>query len=106
GEDTAALARTFVRRGYVATLTCVDTQQLDGAFTGRRSDDALLDALPAAVDPCGERGEFHSCVTDGPLFAQPIAVVPGERVLRDERFQYCDLVELGPERSGSAASGA
>lgn len=106
GEDTAALARTFVRRGYVATLTCVDTQQLDGAFAGCRYDDALLDALPAAVDPCGERGEFHSCVTDGPLFAQPIAVVPGERVLRDERFQYCDLVELGPERSGSAASGA
>ncbi len=106
GEDTAALARTFVRRGYEATITCVDTQQLDGAFAGRRYDDALLDALPATVDPCGERGEFHTCVTGGPIFDHPIAVATGERVLRDERFQYCDLVELGPERSGSAAGGA
>ena len=92
GEATAPLARSFVARGYVATLTCVDTQQLDGAFAGRVYDDALLDALPASVDPCGERGEFHTCVTAGPIFRRTIAVTTGERVLREDRFQYCDLV--------------
>lgn len=96
GEATAPLARHFVERGYVATLTCVDTQQLDGRFAGMRYDDALLDALPATVDPCGERGEFHTCVTAGPIFTTPIAVHTGERVLRDERFQYCDLLETAP----------
>jgi uncharacterized protein (TIGR00290 family) len=94
GESTAPLARYFVERGYVATLSCVDTQQLDGAFAGRVYDDALLDALPDTVDPCGERGEFHTCVTVGPIFARPITVKTGERVLRDERFQYCDLVPV------------
>lgn len=93
GESTSALARYFVARGYVATLTCVDTQQLDATFAGRVFDDALLDELPAAVDPCGERGEFHTCVTAGPIYRQAIAVVTGERVLRDDRFQFCDLVE-------------
>lgn len=93
GADTTTLAREFVRRGYVATLTCVDTEQLDGAFAGRVYDDALLDALPSSVDPCGERGEFHTCVTAGPIFQRPIRVETGERVLREGRFQYCDLVE-------------
>lgn len=93
GEATAPLARSFVDRGYVATLSCVDTQQLDGTFAGRAYDHALLDALPPSVDPCGERGEFHTCVTAGPIFSRAIPVVTGERVLRDDRFQYCDLVE-------------
>ena len=93
GEATVPLARYFVDRGYVATLSCVDTQQLDGAFAGRVYDHALLDALPSSVDPCGERGEFHTCVTAGPIFSRAIPVLTGERVLRDDRFQYCDLVE-------------
>lgn len=93
GEATGALARYFVRRGYVATLTCVDTQQLDARFAGRSFDDAMLDALPPSVDPCGERGEFHTCVTDGPIFRAPIAVRTGEQLLRDDRFQYCDLLD-------------
>lgn len=93
GESTAILARYFVQRGYVATLSCVDTQQLDGAYAGRTYDDALLDSLPATVDPCGEKGEFHTCVTAGPIYARPIAVQIGERVLRENRFQYCDLID-------------
>lgn len=93
-RPTEELARTFVARGYVATLTCVDTEQLDASFAGRRYDGALLDALPASVDPCGERGEFHSCVTAGPIFRTPIPVMVGEQVLRDGRFQYCDLLPL------------
>lgn len=93
GASTSVLARQFVSRGYVATLTCVDTQQLSGSYAGRVYDDALLDALPAGVDPCGERGEFHTCVTAGPIFRAPIPVRTGERVLREERFQYCDLLD-------------
>lgn len=92
GESTAQLARYFVAQGYVATLSCVDTQQLDGAFAGRVYDDALLDALPSTVDPCGEKGEFHTCVTAGPIYRRAITVTTGERVLREHRFAYCDLV--------------
>lgn len=96
GEPTAPLARYFVSRGYVATLTCVDTQQLDGAFAGRVYDAALLDELPASVDPCGEQGEFHTCVTAGPIYRRAIEVTTGERVLRENRFQYCDLLDQPP----------
>jgi diphthamide synthase (EF-2-diphthine--ammonia ligase) len=95
GEDTARLARYFIERGYRAILACVDTQQLDAAFCGRDFDDALLADLPAGVDPCGENGEFHTCVHAGPIFGDAIALERGERVLRDGRFQYVDLVEAG-----------
>lgn len=94
GEPTPALARYFVSRGYEAYLSCIDTTQLDAAFAGRRYDDALLDSLPATADLCGEKGEFHTCVVDGPIFSTRIAVETGERVLREERFAYCDLVEV------------
>ena len=57
-------------------------------------DGALLDELPASVDPCGEQGEFHTCVTAGPIYRRAITVMTGERVLRDDRFQYCDLVPV------------
>jgi uncharacterized protein (TIGR00290 family) len=96
GRDTAELARQFVDAGYEAYLTCVDTAQLDPAFAGRRFDRALLAELPQTVDPCGERGEFHTCVVNGPLFRQPIQVSIGERIRRDGRFEYCDLVPAEP----------
>ena len=95
GADTAALARQFVCAGYRAILTCVDTTQLGPAFAGREFDASFLADLPATVDPCGERGEFHTCVYAGPLFAGPLPLVAGERVRRDARFEYCD-VQLGP----------
>lgn len=95
GEDTAALAQAFVGGGYRAILTCVDTTQLGPEFAGREFDAALLASLPATVDPCGERGEFHTCVYAGPLFARPLSLVVGERVRRDARFEYCDL-KLAP----------
>jgi uncharacterized protein (TIGR00290 family) len=95
GKDTALLARQFVDQGYRAILTCVDTTQLAADFAGREFDATLLDDLPATVDPCGERGEFHTCVYDGPIFPYPLPVQSGERVLRDDRFQYCDLTLLG-----------
>lgn len=93
GEETARLAHYFVDRGYRAILSCVDTEQLDAAFCGREFDAALLADLPARVDPCGENGEFHTCVYAGPLWPAPIALVRGQRVLRDGRFQYVDLIE-------------
>jgi uncharacterized protein (TIGR00290 family) len=92
GLDTAVLAREFVDRGFEARLVCVDTTQLDARFCGREYDHALLDELPATVDPCGERGEFHTLVHDGPGFAAPLRIARGESVLRDGRFQYSDFV--------------
>ena len=92
GQDTAALAHAFIARGHRAILTCADTTQIDASFAGRTYDESLLADLPATADPCGEKGEFHSCLVDGPLLGRPIPVRLGERVLREERFQYCDLV--------------
>jgi uncharacterized protein (TIGR00290 family) len=92
GTDTGLLARRFIAEGHRAALCCVDTWQLDASFAGRPFDDALLADLPAACDPCGERGEFHTLSFGGPLFATPLRLRSGERVLRDERFQYCDFL--------------
>jgi len=92
-EDTTLLAHRFIRHGYRAILSCVDTEQLDAEFCGREFDEALLADLPPTADPCGENGEFHTCVYAGPLWSTPIPLERGERVLRDGRFQYVDLVE-------------
>jgi uncharacterized protein (TIGR00290 family) len=91
GEDTGTLARHFVAAGYRAILTCVDTEQLGAEFAGREFDATLLADLPAGVDPCGERGEFHTCVYAGPIFRQPLPLRTGGRVRRDGRFEYCDV---------------
>jgi uncharacterized protein (TIGR00290 family) len=99
-EPTLTLARHFISRGYRAIITCVDTTQLDAGFAGREFDDRLLVDLPASVDPCGERGEFHTCVYAGPIFRAPIPVRPGERVLRDGRFEYCDLALMAEPGGG------
>ena len=92
GLDTSELARRFVRDGFVARLVCVDTTQLDGSFADRVFDESLLADLPAAVDPCGERGEFHTFVSDGPGYESAVEYTVGETVLRDNRFAYCDLI--------------
>jgi len=92
GRDTRELAQVFIDAGFVAHLVCVDTEQLAAQFAGRQFDRALLAALPSTVDPCGERGEFHTFVSAGPIFERPIAVVTGDVVLRDGRFAFCDLL--------------
>jgi uncharacterized protein (TIGR00290 family) len=92
GSDTPRLARAMLDGGLRASLCCVDTQQLDAAFAGRAFDPALLAALPAGVDACGENGEFHTCVAAGPMFAHAIALQRGETVLRDGRFAYTDFL--------------
>jgi uncharacterized protein (TIGR00290 family) len=88
--DTPALAREMLAAGVEAVLTCVDPRQLDGDFAGRRFDAALLESLPEGVDPCGEKGEFHTFCCGGPMFAHPVAVRTGERVTRDG-FCFADL---------------
>ena len=92
GQDTASLAREMLAAGVETYLCCVDTQQLDAEFAGRRFDAALLEALPAGVDPCGERGEFHTCVAAGPMFTEPLSLDRGETLLREGRFAYTDFV--------------
>jgi uncharacterized protein (TIGR00290 family) len=95
GSDTAALAREMQAGGLRAALCCVDTTQLDAGFAGRDFDATLLRDLPADVDPCGENGEFHTCVQAGPMFAAPLRLARGETVLRDERFAYTDYELAG-----------
>lgn len=91
-RDTRELARKFIRQGFKTVLTCVDTKVLDGKFSGREYDENLLGDLPPSVDPCGENGEFHSFCYAGPVFKNPILFTRGEQTLRDERFQFTDLV--------------
>jgi uncharacterized protein (TIGR00290 family) len=91
GSDTAALARSMQAGGLRAALCCVDTTQLDASFAGRDFDAALLRDLPPGVDPCGENGEFHTCVRAGPMFAAPLQLARGDTTLRDGRFAYTDF---------------
>lgn len=90
GSDTAALARSMVDAGLRARITCLDPARLPASFAGRLFDHALLDALPAGVDPCGENGEFHTFACAGPMFRAPVPVAVGETVERDG-FVFTDL---------------
>jgi uncharacterized protein (TIGR00290 family) len=100
GEPTGALARAVVATGYRATVVCVDLARLSADFAGQEYSDGFLDRLPSGVDPCAERGEFHTFVTDGPIFASPVRVQPGDTVIRDG-YAYADLLPAGEgERGG------
>jgi uncharacterized protein (TIGR00290 family) len=94
GSDTAALAARMVASGLEATVVCLDPRRLPASFAARRFDAAFLADLPQGVDPCGENGEFHTCVTGGPMFAGPIGAVPGEVVARDG-FVFADVALSG-----------
>ncbi len=91
GSDTASLAREMQAGGLKAALCCVDTQQLSAGFAGRDFDASLLRDLPENIDPCGENGEFHTCVHAGPMLDRPVRIEQGETVLRDARFAYTDF---------------
>jgi uncharacterized protein (TIGR00290 family) len=93
-RDTTELAHSFIDAGFKAIITCVDGQHLDGSFVGRRFDEQFLADLPPSVDPCGENGEFHTFVYDGPIFSHGVGYTRGETVLRDDHFYYCDLLPL------------
>ncbi|SFA71323.1 MJ0570-related uncharacterized domain-containing protein [Poseidonocella pacifica] len=91
GRDTAELALEMIDGGLEAHLVTLDPTRLPADFAGRRYDRALLAALPEGIDPCGENGEFHTAVSNCPLFKAPLHVAPGEVVTRDG-FVYADLV--------------
>jgi len=97
GRDTRALAAEFRRAGYRAVAVCVDTEQLPGAFAGRDLDRSFFDDLPAGIDPCGENGEFHSFVYDGPGFACPVRFARRSEPTAG-RFRYCRLEPLEATR--------
>jgi uncharacterized protein (TIGR00290 family) len=91
-RDTTELAHTFIDLDFKAVITCVDSNVLDGKFVGRYFDNEFLSELPAKVDPCGENGEFHSFVYNGPIFHECIRFRRGKVVLRDNRFYFRDLI--------------
>ena len=91
GQPTLALAREMIASGTRAKLTCVDTTKLDRSFAGREFDSALLAELPEGVDPCGERGEFHSFVYAGPMLDTVLLVSAGEIVVQGQ-FVFADLM--------------
>ena len=90
GVPTARLAEEMIEKGLQARLSCIDTRVLDVSFAGRAFDRSLLDDLPTHVDPCGENGEFHTCVSAGPMFANALDLEAGEVVTR-EPFVWTDL---------------
>jgi uncharacterized protein (TIGR00290 family) len=90
-RDTATFIREFLDLGFRAVVTCIDSKILDQSFAGRLIDETFLSSLPVQVDPCGENGEFHTFVFDGPGFSAPIKFSLGETVLR-ESLWFCDLL--------------
>ena len=90
-QETAGLIGRFIDSGFKAVVTCVDARVLDQSFAGRMIDHDFLRQLPPSVDPCGENGEFHSFVFDGPIFQEEVKFSLGEVVLRDS-FWFCDLL--------------
>ncbi len=102
GISTQNLIRHFIEDGFKTIVTCVNEQYLDSGFVGRIIDEQFLNDLPEGVDPCGENGEFHTFVFDGPLFREPVRFEPGEKVYKEYKtdstepsaygFWFCDLV--------------
>lgn len=90
-QDSSKLIASFLELGFKAVVTCIDPKVLDSSFVGRVIDREFLNQLPVGVDPCGENGEFHSFVFDGPIFQEKLQVSVGEKVLRDG-FWFCDLL--------------
>jgi diphthamide synthase (EF-2-diphthine--ammonia ligase) len=91
GRSSDDLADQIVSQGFRGITCCVDSSQLEKSFVGNQMDASFSKRLPATADPCGENGEFHSFVYDGPIFRQPLKVETGDIVLRGERFYFCDL---------------
>lgn len=103
-EDSTSLLRSFLQAGFRAVVTCVNAALLDKSFAGRVIDESFIRDLPAGVDPCGENGEFHSFVFDGPLFSSPVRYTAGDVIEKtyaassegkwENRFYFCDLLPL------------
>lgn len=92
GRDTLEIAHAFINLGFKAIITCIDSNVLNKKFAGRIFDRKFLCELPSGIDPCGENGEFHSFVHDGPIFREEILFTIGDILLRNNRFYFCDLI--------------
>lgn len=103
-RNTAVLAHEFIDSGFKAVITCIDSNFLDKKFIGRTFDEQFLSELASTVDPCGENGEFHSFVYDGPIFRNSILHTTGEIVLRENRFYYCDVLPIQSSKTATCAS--
>jgi len=91
-KDTTEIVSCCVNLGFRTILTCVDTSVIDGDFAGRIIDEQFISEFPNDADICGENGEYHSFVYSGPIFKKDISFSVGEKVLRDNRFRFCDLI--------------
>jgi len=91
-KNSKELAKVFIESGFRAITTCIDSQQIHKNFAGKEYDQDFLDDLPDTADPCGENGEFHTFVYNGPIFNVKVNFIIGDIVLRDNRFFYCDLI--------------
>jgi uncharacterized protein (TIGR00290 family) len=100
-RPTGELAREMISAGLRALVTCVDPAQLSTSFAGREFNGEFVSTLPDHVDPCGERGEFHTFAFDGPMFSKPVAVELGE-IIEREGFIYADLLPVGDRSLASA----
>jgi len=92
GKNSRELAREFIDLGFKAIITCVDSTYLNDSYIGQIYNDNFLSTLPSNVDPCGENGEFHTFVFDGPIFSFPINFKKGDIVFREERFYFIELI--------------
>ncbi|WP_208615655.1 Dph6-related ATP pyrophosphatase [Gottfriedia luciferensis] len=100
GENTTNVLKRFLNLGYKTIITCVDLTRLTEEFSGKEIDNQFIDELPYGIDPCGENGEYHSFVFDGPIFKKPIQFHIGEKKLTNDiysgetRFCFTDLVQI------------
>ena len=93
-NNTRELAERFIGLGFKAVVTCVDSFSINKKFAGREYDEKFLKDLPSNIDPCGENGEFHTFVYDGPVLRKPVNFKAGEITLREGRFYFCDLLPV------------
>ena len=105
-RDTTELAHTFIGLGFKAVITCIDSKVLDKKFIGREFDESFLNELPSSVDPCGENGEFHSFVYDGPIFKKELLYEKGDIILKSNRFYFCDLMPIKKDVRGNVLTSA
>ncbi|PYS43739.1 MAG: ATP-binding protein, partial [Acidobacteria bacterium] len=101
---TDQLAREMISKGLRAVVTCVDPEQLPASFAGREFNEEFLSSLPADVDPCGERGEFHTFAFDGPMFSKPVNIEVGE-ITEREGFVYADVLPASSAPAARANAG-
>ncbi|TDI87364.1 MAG: ATP-binding protein, partial [Caldithrix sp.] len=90
-RDTTEMLKTFLQLGFKAIIVCVDLRTLAGSFVGKMIDGKFLDELPSNIDPCGENGEFHTFVFDGPIFDEEVKFALGKTVVKNDSC-FCDLL--------------